>query len=84
MTQYTIPTNDKEAEAILKGDKRFIIRNHRDVMHQGDMITFQLYRNMKRIYHQVNNLRYVVTRVDDYRTAPITKGCKLISFKEMP
>lgn len=81
MTEYTIPTNEKEVNAIINGDKRFIIRSGRDAIKAGDQITFQLIKNQRKVYHQISEKRYVVTMVDDYLTAPIAKGCKLVSFK---
>ena len=81
MTQYIIKTNEKEAYQILNGDKRYIIRSDKEVIKAGDTIHFQLIKNQKPVYHQVSRVPYVVTIVDDYLTAPIARGCKLVSFK---
>ena len=81
MTQYTIKTNEDEVKAILNGEKRYIIRSEKDAIKKGDEIRFQLMKQQKPVYHQISKFKYVVTIVDDYLTAPIAKGCKLISFK---
>lgn len=81
MTQYTIKTNEAEAGDILTGNKRYIIRSDKDAIKAGDLIRFQLIKNMKPVYHQVSRVPYVVTIVDDYLTAPIAKGHKLVSFR---
>lgn len=83
MTEYTMMTNEKEVAQILAGDKRYIIRSDKDAIKAGDRIKFQLIRNQKKVYHQISRKTYVVTMVDDYLTAPIAKGCKLVSFKVM-
>ena len=36
MTWLIVKTNEKEANEILKGDKRFFIRSDRDVINKGD------------------------------------------------
>ena len=81
MTQYTIKTNEKEAGEILAGNKSYIIRSEKDAIKKGDIIRFQLIKNLKPVYHQVSKITYVVTMVDDWLTAPISKGCKLVCFK---
>lgn len=81
MTYYTIKTNETEAYEILNGDKRYIIRSDKDAVKAGDIIRFQLMKNQKPVYHQISRVPYVVTIVEDYLTAPIAKGCKLVSFK---
>ena len=81
MTQYTIKTNEAESGEILNGNKRYIIRSDKDAIKAGDLIRFQLIKNMKPVYHQVSRVPYVVTMVDDYLTAPIAKGHKLVSFR---
>lgn len=83
MTQYTIKTNESEVINLLDGSKRYIIRSDKDAMKKGDVIRFQLIKERKPVYHQISKRTYIVTMVDDFMTAPITRGCKLISFKEM-
>ena len=82
MTQYTIKTHDKEVQDILTGSKRYIIRSDKDAIKKGDMIKFQLMKQQKPVYHQISKKTYEVTLVDDYLTAPITRGAKLVSFRE--
>ena len=82
MTQYTIKTNEKEVKEILTGAKRYIIRADKDAIKEGDIIKFQLMKSQKPVYHQISKRAYMVTIVDDYLTAPIARGTKLVSFRE--
>lgn len=83
MTFYTIKTSETEADQILKGDKRFIIRDRRSYFSKGDHITFLAVKDGKPISHKVGIKTYEVTDVYDHMSAPIEKGYKLISFKEI-
>lgn len=83
MTQYTIKTNPSEADDIYRDIKRYVIRSEKDVIKRGDIIRFQVMKERKPVYHQIAKRTYEVTMVADHMTAPITRGCKLISFKEM-
>ena len=83
MVEYMIKTNEAEAQAILNGDIRHIIRNV-PAIKRGDIIKFQMVKKMKSVYHPISKHTYIVTRVDDYLTAPIAEYNKLISFKEIP
>lgn len=83
MVTYKIKTNDAEAQAILTGDIMHIIRNV-PAIKRGDILKFQVVKNMKSVYHPIGTHTYRVTRVDDYLTAPIAEYNKLISFKEIP
>lgn len=82
MTEYMIVSNSEEINDIFRGDKRYIIRPHKDVMKKGDRIRFRLFKNQKEIYHQINRKTYEVTKVEDWTIAPIHKYWKIISFKE--
>lgn len=81
MTWLIVKTNEKEANEILNGNKRFFIRSDRDVINKGDNITFQLMRNGKSVYHPVGKKLYEVTGTYDYLTAPVQKGWQLICFR---
>lgn len=83
MTTYTIKTNEAEVGSLLDGSKRYIIRSDKDAIKKGDIIRFQLIKSQKAVYHQISKKAYEVTMVDDYMTAPIARGCKLVSFKEI-
>lgn len=83
MTEYRIMTSDKEVADLYSGDKSYIIRGQRDAMKKGDIIKFQLVRDKREIYHQISRKTYEVTKVDDCYTAPIYKGWKLISIREV-
>lgn len=82
MTQYTIKTHEKEVQDILAGAKRYIIRSEKDAIKKGDILKFQLMKQQKPVYHQISKKTYKVTLVDDYLTAPIARGVKLVSFRE--
>lgn len=81
MTEITILTNQKEADEILAGDKRWVVREQR--VKEGTIFRFQLIKNNRRALHKVNAKKYTVTRSDDYLTAPIVKGVYMTSFKEV-
>ena len=82
MTEYMIVSNSEEINDIFRGDKRYVIRPHKDVMKKGDCIRFRLFKNQKEIYHQINRKTYEVTKIEDWTIAPIHKYWKIISFKE--
>ena len=47
MTEYMIVSNSEEINDIFRGDKRYVIRPHKDVMKKGDRIRFRLFKNQK-------------------------------------
>ena len=81
MTEYTFKTNMNEVDEILSGNKRYVIRSDKEAIKKGDIIRFQLIKSMKPVHHLITKRKYIVTMVDDYLTAPIPKGCKLVCFK---
>ena len=83
MTEYRILSNSEEINDIFNGDKRHIIRSHREKIKKGDRIKFQLIKNQKEIYHQINRKTYEVTKVENWQVTPIHKYWLIISFKEI-
>lgn len=83
MTQYTIKTNEKEADRILSGDQPFVIRSRKEYFFKGDKITFLMVKNGKPVFHKVGTKVYEVTVVLDHETAPIERGYRLVAFKEI-
>lgn len=81
MTQYTIKTNETEADRINKGDQSFVLRKGN--YFKGDKITFLLIKNNRPIYHDVCSKTFEVTMVLDSFTAPIDKGIKLVAFRRV-
>lgn len=82
MVCRTIKVGYGEAEAILK-DKRFIFRSDKTAIKVGDIIQFNVVKQMKPVLHSITNRAYVVTSVDDSMTAPVVKGFKVIGFRSM-
>ena len=83
MTQYTIKTNEEEADRILKGEQPFVIRSRREYYFKGDRITFLMVKNGRPVWHPIDKKTYEVTVVLDHETAPIEKGYRLVAFKEI-
>ena len=79
MTERIVKTNEAEANEILHGYKTYFIRSDKETYEKGYLIHFQLIKNMKPVYHQIERVRYVVTKVDTFQTAPVVRGYQLIS-----
>ena len=82
MTERIVKTNDKEANQILNGEKTYFIRSDKDLYQIGYIIRFQNMRLAKPVYHQIQRIKYEVTQVDNWQTAPLKKGYQLISVRE--
>ena len=80
MTTVRVPTNEREANEIVKGDRRFIIRTEKLNIKKGDVLEFQLYKNMKPALNQINSRKYLVTIVEDWKMPTDTK---IIGMREI-
>ena len=83
MTIRTIKTTEAEANKILDGKLRFIIRGDRDFFKENDIIKFRVIKNLHDVLHKIDSKKYVVTAVMDHRDAPIVEGYQFISFREI-
>ena len=82
MVVRTIKTNLREAEEILRY-KRHIFRSDKIEIKAGDIIQFLVMKQAKPVLHSIDAKSYIVTSVDDYLTAPLIKGARLIGIKEV-
>lgn len=83
MTIRTIKTTEGEANKIIEGKVRFIIRSDRDFFKENDIIKFRVIKNLHDVLHKIDSKKYVVTAVMDYMDAPIVKGYQFIAFREV-
>lgn len=83
MTIRTIKTTEAEANKILEGKLRFIIRGDRDFFKENDIIKFRVIKNLHDVLHKIDSKKYVVTAVMDHMDAPIVKGYQFIAFREI-
>lgn len=83
MTIRTIKTTEAEANKILEGKLRFLVRGDRDFFKENDIIKFRVIKNLHDVLHKIDSKKYVVTVVMDYRDAPIVEGHQLIGFREV-
>lgn len=83
MTIRVIKTNEIEANKILDGKVRFVIRSSRDFYKENDIIKFRVIKNLHDVLHKIDSKKYVVTSVMDHRDAPIVEGYQFISFREV-
>ena len=83
MTIRTIKTTEAEANKILDGKLRFIIRGDRDFFKENDIIKFRVIKNLHDVLHKIDSKKYVVTAVMDHMHAPIVKGYQFIAFREI-
>lgn len=83
MTIRTIKATEAEANKILEGKLRFIIRGDRDFFKENDIIKFRVIKNLHDVLHKIDSKKYVVTAVMDHMDAPIVEGYQFISFREV-
>ena len=83
MTIRTIKTTEAEANKIIDGKIRFIIRGDKDFYKENDIIKFRVIKNLHDVLHKIDSKKYVVTAVMDHRDAPIVEGYQFISFREI-
>ena len=83
MTIRTLRTNDEEKYSLEKGDQSFVIRSDRDHIKKGDLIKFQLYKLGKPVVSTLDKKMFMVTKIMDFKNAPIERGFQLINFKEV-
>ena len=83
MTIRTIKTTEAEANKIIDGKIRFIIRGDKDFYKENDIIKFRVIKNLHDVLHKIDSKKYVVTAVMDHRDAPIVEGYQFISFREV-
>lgn len=83
MTIRTIKTTEAEANKIIDGKIRFIIRGDKDFYKENDIIKFRVIKNLHDVLHKIDSRKYVVTAVMDHRDAPIVEGYQFIAFREV-
>lgn len=83
MTIRTIKTTEAEANKIINGKIRFVIRGDKDFYKENDIIKFRVIKNLHDVLHKIDSKTYVVTAVMDHRDAPIVKGYQFIAFREI-
>lgn len=83
MTVRTIKTHSAEADRICDNKIRFIFRNAREHIKEGDVIQFLCIKDKRPVLHKINNRSFVVTEVNDCMTAPVAKGFQVIGFRRM-
>lgn len=83
MTIRTIKTTEAEANKIIDGKIRFIIRGDKDFYKENDIIKFRVIKNLHDVLHKIDSKKYVVTAVMDHRDAPIIEGYQFIAFREV-
>lgn len=83
MTIRTIKTTEAEANKIIDGKIRFIIRGDRDFYKENDIIKFRVIKNLHDVLHKIDSKKYVVTAVMNHRDAPIVEGYQFIGFREV-
>lgn len=83
MTIRTIKTTEAEANKIIDGKIRFIIRGDKDFYKENDIIKFRVIKNLHDVLHKIDSKKYVVTTVMDHRDAPIVEGYQFIAFREV-
>ena len=83
MTIRKIKTTEAEANKILDGKLRLIIRGDRDFFKETDIIKFRVIKNLHDVLHKIDSKKYVVTAVMDHRDAPIVEGYQFIAFREV-
>ena len=80
MTTVRVPTNQREVDEIVKGDRRHIVRTEKLNIKKGDVIEFQLYRSAQPVLGQINSRKYLATIVEDWKTPTDTK---IIGIREI-
>ena len=83
MTEITVYTNDREINDIYTGLKEHVIRTDKIKAAEGNILNIRLVKNQREVYHQINRKKYVITHIEDWRTAPIFKHHQIITFKEL-
>ena len=83
MTIRTIKVTDSEAHKIIENKLRFIFRSDRDFYKENDIIKFRVIKNLHDVLHKIDEKTYVVTKVMDYKDAPVVKGYQIIAFREV-
>lgn len=81
MTMYTLKATLEEADAIARGNKRFVFRADSMPCGVGDEITFQPYKAGKMTRHAIERQKFRITYVSN--DAPIEKGFKVIGIKRI-
>jgi hypothetical protein len=81
MIERIVRTNDAEASKILNGEKTYFVRSDKEVYKIGYAIRFQNYKQAKPVYHPISKVKYVVSNVDNFQTAPVERGYQLISVR---
>ncbi len=83
MTIKTIKIAEEEANKIIQNKVRFVIRSNKDFFKENDIIKFRVIKNLHDVLHKIDKKAYVVTKVMDYRDAPVVEGYQIIAFREV-
>lgn len=81
MTMYTVKTIPNEADAILKGDKRFIFRENKPQYEVGTNISFAVVDSKRMTPHPIEDKVYRITCIE--RGEPIQDDVLAIGFREI-
>ena len=79
MTEYTVKTHKQEADAIVRGDKMYIMRSRPMVL--NSRIHFSVIEDMTRVWHPIEDQIYVASYIDDGE--PLQDGVHLIGIKRL-
>ena len=83
MTIRTYRTSETEAKAITDNYRRFILRDEKQHVKEGDRISFCVMKEGKPVLNKIDKHNYIVTSVINEMQAPIRKGFILIEFREV-
>lgn len=81
MTTYTIMTNKNEADQIVCGNKMYVLRTDSVRYSLGNVVSFAVIDNKRRIEHPIAGYKYIVSFVE--RGDPIRDGVVLLGLKRI-
>lgn len=79
MTTYTVKTHKQEADAILRGDKMYIMRKSPIVL--NSKILFQVIEDGERVSHLLDDRVYVASYID--HGEPLQDGITLVGIRRL-
>ena len=81
MTMYTVKTNKPEADAIVRGDKMFVLRGDAKQYEVGNNISFAVIDEKRTTKHPLEDRVYKITHIE--RGEPIEDGIIAIGFRQI-
>ena len=79
MTMYTVKTHKEEADAIISGNKMFVMRSAQPHLEVGNNISFSVIDAQRILPHPIEERVYRITHVE--RGYPIHDGIVAIGFR---